>query len=132
MVDDATGDVHVWRIEDFEKVRPSQQQQQHNNSRGLADRGLREGLIVVVVFVVVAVVVGFDAAAAAVVVVVVVVTPSTWQVPLDEGMYGQFFGGDSYIVKYTYRQNKKECYIIYFWQVCTPRRSPVEVPSKVS
>ena len=29
---------------------------------------------------------------------------------------GQFFGGDSYIVRYTYIVNKKECYIIYFWQ----------------
>jgi len=30
--------------------------------------------------------------------------------------YGHFFGGDSYIVFYTYLQNSKECYIIYFWQ----------------
>jgi hypothetical protein len=29
---------------------------------------------------------------------------------------GIFYGGDSYILKYTYLKNGKECYIIYFWQ----------------
>lgn len=36
-------------------------------------------------------------------------------VPVEEKLYGQFYGGDSYIVKYTYLQNKVEKYIIYFW-----------------
>ena len=45
------------------------------------------------------------------------------QVPLDQDLYGQFFGGDSYIVKYTYMQDKKECYIIYFWQARAGERS---------
>jgi len=30
---------------------------------------------------------------------------------------GFFFGGDSYVVKYTYLKNKREMYIIYMWQV---------------
>ncbi|XP_030829530.1 advillin isoform X2 [Strongylocentrotus purpuratus] len=30
-------------------------------------------------------------------------------------LQGQFFGGDSYIVKYTYKQGGRERYIIYYW-----------------
>lgn len=30
--------------------------------------------------------------------------------------YGHFYGGDSYILLYTYLRNSKECRIIYFWQ----------------
>jgi hypothetical protein len=37
-------------------------------------------------------------------------------VPLDERLYGQFFGGDSYVILYTYKVNRKENYIVYFWQ----------------
>ena len=37
-------------------------------------------------------------------------------VPLDERLYGQFFGGDSYVILYTYKANRKENYIVYFWQ----------------
>ena len=29
--------------------------------------------------------------------------------------HGQFFGGDSYVILYTYLKNKNENYIIYFW-----------------
>ena len=36
--------------------------------------------------------------------------------PVDPKMYGQFFGGDSYVILYTYVVNRKENYIIYFWQ----------------
>ena len=36
--------------------------------------------------------------------------------PVDPKMYGQFFGGDSYVILYTYILNNKENYIIYFWQ----------------
>jgi hypothetical protein len=35
---------------------------------------------------------------------------------VDPKMYGQFFGGDSYVILYTYFINNKENYIIYFWQ----------------
>ena len=35
--------------------------------------------------------------------------------PLDKKVYGQFFGGDSYVILYTYLVNGKENYIIYFW-----------------
>lgn len=34
----------------------------------------------------------------------------------EQGLYGQFFGGDSYVILYTYLVNNKENYIIYFWQ----------------
>lgn len=38
-------------------------------------------------------------------------------VPLDESMYGMFFGGDSYVIKYTYtKENGGNGYIVYFWQ----------------
>ena len=36
-------------------------------------------------------------------------------VPLDLALYGQFFGGDSYVILYTYLINNRESYIIYFW-----------------
>ena len=53
LVDDGSGKVEIWRIEDFEMV------------------------------------------------------------PLEEKLYGQFFGGDSYVILYTY---KRQSSIIYFWQ----------------
>ena len=55
-VDDGSGKLQIWRIEDFEKV----------------------------------------------------------EVLVDQ--YGQFYGGDSYVVLYTYMEGTKECFIIYFWQ----------------
>jgi hypothetical protein len=37
--------------------------------------------------------------------------------PVDPSTYGQFYGGDSYIVLYSYKdQRGKEAWIIYFWQ----------------
>jgi villin 1/advillin len=36
--------------------------------------------------------------------------------PLDKALYGQFWAGDSFIVLYTYMQNSKKAWIIYFWQ----------------
>lgn len=38
------------------------------------------------------------------------------KVPLDTAKYGQFFGGDSYVLLYTYQKGSSEEYIIYFWQ----------------
>lgn len=40
-------------------------------------------------------------------------------VPVDPELYGKLFGGDSYVIKYTYNDPKtgNEAYIIYFWQV---------------
>ena len=55
LVDDGSGTVEIWRIEDFEMV------------------------------------------------------------PLDKSLYGNFFGGDSYVILYTYLVNGKENYIVYFW-----------------
>lgn len=36
-------------------------------------------------------------------------------VPVEKSMYGQFFGGDSYILLYSYTVRSKEKHIIYFW-----------------
>lgn len=36
--------------------------------------------------------------------------------PVDEAAHGMFFGGDSYVIKYTYTKNDREQYIVYFWQ----------------
>ncbi|EDQ85244.1 uncharacterized protein MONBRDRAFT_34323 [Monosiga brevicollis MX1] len=36
--------------------------------------------------------------------------------PVPKEQYGHFFGGDSYVMLYTYLKNSKKCYIIYFWQ----------------
>ncbi len=41
--------------------------------------------------------------------------------------YGMFFGGDSYVILYTYEQGGREAHIIYFWQV---RRAPGSPGSK--
>ncbi|XP_073707858.1 gelsolin-like [Garra rufa] len=38
------------------------------------------------------------------------------KVPVDPSCYGQFFGGDCYLILYTYRQGSKEQHIIYTWQ----------------
>jgi hypothetical protein len=35
---------------------------------------------------------------------------------VPEDLYGQFYGGDSYIILYTYMKGSSEEYIIYFWQ----------------
>ena len=37
-------------------------------------------------------------------------------VPLDEDKYGFFFGGDSYVIKYSYEKEGRPAYIVYFWQ----------------
>jgi villin 1/advillin len=36
--------------------------------------------------------------------------------PVPKNMYGQFYMGDSYVLKYTYVKAGKPFYIIYFWQ----------------
>jgi len=35
---------------------------------------------------------------------------------VPEDLHGLFYAGDSYVLKYSYMQGTKECYIIYFWQ----------------
>jgi len=37
-------------------------------------------------------------------------------VPMEAEKFGQFFAGDSYVVKHTYKEGTKEAYVIYFWQ----------------
>ncbi|XP_026801974.3 scinderin like b [Pangasianodon hypophthalmus] len=38
------------------------------------------------------------------------------RVPVDPASYGQFFGGDCYIILYSYKQGSREQHIIYTWQ----------------
>ncbi|XP_065183499.1 gelsolin, cytoplasmic-like [Sycon ciliatum] len=40
-------------------------------------------------------------------------------VPQEQHLYGQFFGGDSYVIQYTYEVNGVEHFYIYFWQGLT-------------
>ena len=40
--------------------------------------------------------------------------------PVPADTHGLFFGGDSYVMKYTYKVGNRESYIVYFWQVCLP------------
>lgn len=35
--------------------------------------------------------------------------------PVNESDYGEFFGGDSYILLYSYKKGRSDEYIIYFW-----------------
>lgn len=37
--------------------------------------------------------------------------------PVSPEKHGLFFGGDSYVMRYTYRDGGREKYIVYFWQV---------------
>lgn len=36
-------------------------------------------------------------------------------VPVPRELIGTFFGGDCYVILYTYQKNKKEFYVIYYW-----------------
>ncbi|XP_063233933.1 gelsolin, cytoplasmic isoform X2 [Bacillus rossius redtenbacheri] len=36
--------------------------------------------------------------------------------PVEPRAHGFFFGGDSYVVKYSYRKDNRDKYILYFWQ----------------
>ncbi|KAG7999726.1 Gelsolin [Nibea albiflora] len=38
------------------------------------------------------------------------------KVPVDPSVFGQFFGGDSYIILYQYHHNNRDGHIIYIWQ----------------
>ncbi|TDH14288.1 hypothetical protein EPR50_G00041050 [Perca flavescens] len=37
-------------------------------------------------------------------------------VPVDPQWYGYFYGGDCYLILYTYLVNNKKCYLLYIWQ----------------
>ncbi|XP_035007781.1 advillin isoform X1 [Hippoglossus stenolepis] len=37
-------------------------------------------------------------------------------VPVDLKRYGYFYGGDCYLILYTYLVNNKQCYLLYIWQ----------------
>ena len=36
----------------------------------------------------------------------------------DDKMCGKFFGGDSYVIRYSYQNSEgRDAYIVYYWQV---------------
>uniref|UniRef100_A0A3B4WN65 Advillin n=1 Tax=Seriola lalandi dorsalis TaxID=1841481 RepID=A0A3B4WN65_SERLL len=37
-------------------------------------------------------------------------------VPVDPQWHGYFYGGDCYLILYTYLVNNKQCYLLYIWQ----------------
>ncbi|XP_071349655.1 advillin [Trachinotus anak] len=37
-------------------------------------------------------------------------------VPVDPQWHGYFYGGDCYLILYTYLVNNKQCYLLYMWQ----------------
>ena len=37
--------------------------------------------------------------------------------------YGQFYGGDCYLVLYSYQMSSRQHYILYMWQVALPKPS---------
>ncbi|XP_037535559.1 advillin [Nematolebias whitei] len=37
-------------------------------------------------------------------------------VPVDPETYGYFYGGDCYLILYTYQVNSRKCYLLYIWQ----------------
>ncbi|XP_029990695.1 advillin isoform X1 [Sphaeramia orbicularis] len=37
-------------------------------------------------------------------------------VPVEPESYGYFYGGDCYLILYTYLVNNKQCYLLYIWQ----------------
>uniref|UniRef100_A0AAX7UNV3 HP domain-containing protein n=1 Tax=Astatotilapia calliptera TaxID=8154 RepID=A0AAX7UNV3_ASTCA len=37
--------------------------------------------------------------------------------PMDPQWYGYLYGGDCYLILYTYLVNNKKCYLLYMWQV---------------
>ena len=39
-------------------------------------------------------------------------------VPQPKELLGTFFGGDCYVILYTYEKDRREHYIIYYWLVC--------------
>lgn len=38
-------------------------------------------------------------------------------VPVDPEWFGYFYGGDCYLVLYTYLVHSRKCYLLYIWQV---------------
>ena len=38
-------------------------------------------------------------------------------VPQPAEVHGVFFGGDSYVILYTYKKDRKEQYVVYYWLV---------------
>lgn len=38
-------------------------------------------------------------------------------VPVDPEWFGYFYGGDCYLILYTYLVHSRKCYLLYIWQV---------------
>jgi Gelsolin repeat len=46
--------------------------------------------------------------------------------------YGQFYGGDSYVVLYTYMKGSREEHIIYFWLGHTSSKDEIGTYTRLS
>lgn len=47
--------------------------------------------------------------------------------PVDPERYGYFYGGDCYLVLYTYLVNNRKCYLLYIWQVSVKKKE-IQLP----
>lgn len=66
--------------------------------------------------------------------------PQVWRienlelVPVDSKWIGHFYGGDCYLLLYTYLVGEKPHYLLYIWQVrphpSLPRAQPAWLPTK--
>lgn len=52
-------------------------------------------------------------------------------VDVKPSMYGQFFGGDCYLVLYTYLKAGQQHYILYLWEVRNPLSIIIYIYKKV-
>ncbi|XP_069465619.1 gelsolin isoform X2 [Ambystoma mexicanum] len=52
--------------------------------------------------------------------------------PVDPSHYGQFYGGDSYIILYNYRHGAKQGHIIYTWQGASSTRDEIAASAFLS
>lgn len=45
---------------------------------------------------------------------------------VSHSMYGQFYGGDCYLVLYSYQRAGRQQYILYMWQVGVVHRTQTQ------
>lgn len=50
-------------------------------------------------------------------------------VPVDPECFGYFYGGDCYLILYTYLVNSRKCYLLYIWQVSHYLEWPSSFPA---
>lgn len=63
--------------------------------------------------------------------------PQVWRiedlelVPVDSKWLGHFYGGDCYLLLYTYLIGEKQNYLLYIWQVSLPHSAPRAQPTQL-